>query len=83
MVVAPQVLRALRESKGIAIAVADEDMIQAANLIGSTQGLFVAPEGGATLVAYQKLRESGWLDESEKVVLFNTGSGYKYYSLWK
>ena len=77
------ILRALRESKGIAIAVSDDDMIQAANLIGSTQGLFVAPEGGATLVAYQKLKESGWLDEKEKVVLFNTGSGYKYYSLWK
>lgn len=77
------ILRALRESHGTAIAVADDDMIQAANLIGSTQGLFVAPEGGATLVAYQKLKEQGWISDNDKVVLFNTGSGYKYYSLWK
>ena len=77
------ILRALRESNGTAVTVQDDEMIQAANLIGATQGLFVAPEGGATLAAYQKLQQSGWIDKEEKVLLFNTGSGHKYFALWK
>ncbi len=76
------ILQALRESNGTAIAVPDEAMLVASNLIGRTQGLFVSPESGATLVAFNKLREQGWIKDGEKVVLFSTGSGYKYAHLW-
>jgi len=51
-------LRVLRESRGTAIAVTDEEMMSGANLIGRTQGLFVSPETGATLAAFQRLREN-------------------------
>jgi threonine synthase len=74
--------RALRESNGTAIAVSDKDLMRGANLIGRTQGIFASPEGGATLAAFQKLRESGWIKDDETVVLFNTGSGHKYSHLW-
>jgi threonine synthase len=76
-------LRALRESNGTAISVPDADMLDAARLLGSTQGIFAAPEGGATLAAFLRLRESGWIDDGDTVVLFNTGSGHKYAHLWQ
>ena len=76
------ILQALRESNGTAIAVTDEEMMNSANLIGRTQGIFASPEGGATLAAFQQLREKSWIGENEKVVLFNTGSGHKYEHLW-
>jgi threonine synthase len=76
------ILRALRESKGTAIAVTDAEMMEAARLIGRTQGIFVCPEGGAPLAAFLRLRRRGWIDDGETVVLFNTGSGLKYTHLW-
>ncbi|MFQ5512240.1 MAG: threonine synthase [Candidatus Krumholzibacteriia bacterium] len=76
------ILRALRESGGTAVAVSDAEMIDACNLMGETEGIFAAPEGGATLAAFSKLRKSGWIKDGEKVVLFNTGSGHKYSYLW-
>ena len=76
------ILRALRESQGTAVAVSDEAMMDDADLISRTQGIFAAPEGGATLSAFKKLREQEWIKEDETVVLFNTGSGHKYQHLW-
>jgi threonine synthase len=76
------ILRALRESNGTAVAVADDEMIEGANLMGRSQGIFACPEGGATLAAFQHLRHQGWIGDDETVVLFNTGSGLKYAHLW-
>ena len=77
------ILRALRESRGTAIAVSDEEMMEAARLMGATQGLFACPEGAATLAAFGHLRERGWIADDERVVLFNTGTGHKYVHLWE
>ncbi|HSJ56581.1 MAG TPA: threonine synthase [Anaerolineae bacterium] len=76
------ILRALRESGGTAVAVPDEEMIESCDLIGRTHGIFAAPEGGATLAAFHRLRADGWVADGERVVLFNTGSGLKYAHLW-
>jgi threonine synthase len=76
------ILRALRESGGTALAVPDNEMVEAARLMGRTEGIFACPEGAATLVAFQRLLEQGWIEEGERVVLFNTGSGLKYAHLW-
>jgi len=76
------ILRALRESNGTAIAVPDAEMMDAARLMGRTQGLFTCPEGAAPLVAFQHLRQQGWIGDDETVVLFDTGSGLKYSHLW-
>ena len=76
------ILKAIRESKGTAVSVSDKEIMESTNHIGRTQGIFAAPEGGATLAAFKKLRENGWIKDSEKVVLFNTGSGHKYANLW-
>jgi threonine synthase len=76
------ILRALRESNGTAVSVSDAAIMKAVQLVGSTEGLFVCPEGAATLAAFQLLRKQGWIGEDERVVLFNTGTGLKYTHLW-
>jgi threonine synthase len=76
------ILRALRESRGTAIAVSDDDMLHYAREMGRYTGVFPAPEGAATLAAQVKLLEQGWIKPDETVVLFNTGSGLKYAHLW-
>lgn len=75
-------IRALRESKGTAVMVSDEEMLRNTEHIARTTGIFPAPEGGACLAAQKKLLAQGWILESESVVLFNTGSGLKYAHLW-
>jgi threonine synthase len=72
------ILDALRESGGGAIAVTDEEMILASREIGSSEGLFVAPEGGACYAAMGKLMAENLIAEGARVVLFNTGAGVKY-----
>lgn len=75
-------LRAIRESGGTAIAVDDAEMMDAANALARGSGIFPAPEGGAALAALNRLRERGLVDRDERIVLFNTGSGYKYLEAW-
>jgi threonine synthase len=75
-------LRALRESGGTAVAVSDDSMLAGAALMGASEGIFAAPEGGATVAALEALREYRWIQPHETVVLFNTGSGHKYYRAW-
>ena len=72
------ILNILRQSNGGAIAVDDEEMIRSAREVGSTQGLFVCPEGGACFAAFKLLRHAGKIAPGEQVVIFNTGSGIKY-----
>ncbi len=71
-------LNILRESKGGAVAIDDDEMIRMVREVGSKEGLFVAPEGAACFAALKKLRGSGKIDIGERVVIFNTGSGIKY-----
>ena len=72
------ILRALRESQGVAIAVSDDAMLDGVRHLAETEGLVTAPEGGATLAALERLLEEGFLAGDDTVVLFLTGSGYKY-----
>jgi threonine synthase len=71
-------LRAIRESGGCAVAVPDAAMVEGVRRIGSNEGIFAAPEGGAVLAALQLLLDDGRVKRSERIVLFNTGSGHKY-----
>ena len=73
-------LRALRESGGGAIAVEDEALSQEAEMATGEEGIDFSPEGGAALVAANRLRESGQIGEDERVVVFNTGAGWLYRS---
>ena len=77
------ILNILRQSNGGAIAVDDEEMIRSAREVGSTQGIFVCPEGGACFAAFKLLRHTGKIASGERVVIFNTGSGIKYLNCYK
>lgn len=71
-------LQALRQSDGTAVAVSDQRIYQAQQLLARTEGMFVSLEAAATIAALQDLRQAGWITPDEKVLVFNTGSGLKY-----
>lgn len=72
------ILDILKKSKGTAVAATDEEILGAVRQWASVEGVFASPEGAASLVAYQKLRATGFFKADDVVVLFNTGSAYKY-----
>ena len=75
-------LRAIRESKGCAIAVSDAELMACVSELGAAIGIFPAPEGAATLAALKHLVHLGQVTETDRVVLFNTGTGLKYTHLF-
>ena len=72
------ILRILHESRGTAIAVSDEALIDAGLRIASEEGVFPSPEGAACFAAAESLISSGFLDAGERILIYNTGSGLKY-----
>lgn len=72
------ILSILRASSGEAVTVTDDEMRRGVVEMASSEGLFAAPEGGAAWIAVGKLLEAGKLDRHERVVVFDTGTGYKY-----
>jgi len=72
------ILSTLRESHGTAVAVSDEAIYQSQHEIATREGLFVAPEGAATLAALKQLIQQKWVAPEERILLLNTGSGLKY-----
>jgi threonine synthase len=72
------ILNILCQSKGGVIAIDDEEMIHVTREVGSSEGLFVAPEAAACFAALKSLRSAGKIGSGERVVIFNTGSGIKY-----
>ena len=72
------ILDILKKSHGTAVAATDEEIVDATRHWAKTEGIFAAPEGAASLVAYRKLLASGFFKPEDTVVLFNTGSGLKY-----
>src|SRR5690349_7272640 len=76
-------LKMLRQTNGTALTVTDDEMLDAGRELASLEGIFAAPEGAATVIAARKLATSGWIKPEENVVLFNTGTGYKYTEAWQ
>src|SRR5580704_227070 len=71
-------LRALRASGGTAVAVSDDDMLSAGVRLASEEGIYAAPEGAACVAGLEKLLATGFLKSTDRIVLYNTGSGLKY-----
>ncbi len=71
-------LDAVRQSGGTALAVTDEEMLDAGSELGALEGIFAAPEGAACVAALRTLLSKGFLKADERIVLFNTGAGIKY-----
>ena len=71
-------LRYLKECGGKALAVSDEELQAAADRIGVREGIDMCPEGGAAVVALEKLVLEGSIESTDSVVVFNTGAGWLY-----
>ena len=72
------ILRAVRQSKGFAIAVPDEKISAALNEVAREEGLLLCPEGAATYAAYKESLADGRVTKNDRVMLFNCATGLKY-----
>jgi len=77
------ILADIYASGGEAVAASDGELMEACRDIARLEGILAAPEGGAGLAAIRKLVTQGKIRRDESVVLFNTGSGYKYLEAWR
>ncbi len=68
----------LRGSKGIALALPDEQILASLKDWARNEGIFLSPEGATATAAYDHLIATGFLKPEHRVVLFNTGAGLKY-----
>ena len=75
------ILEALYESKGTAVAVSDDEILADMRHVANVEGMFLCPEGAATISALRKLILGNQIDSSETIVILNTGTGYKYVEL--
>jgi threonine synthase len=76
------VLRAIRETNGMAVAVEDKE-IESSMKIFFKMGIYACPEAAATLAALNKLTSEGTLDLKEKTLLFLTGNAMKYFDVMR
>ncbi len=72
------ILQVLRESNGTAVAVSEDEILDAIKLMGSAEGISSCPEAAATLAGLRRLIHDGAVDASAEIVLLNTGSAQKY-----
>ena len=75
-------MNSIRQSEGVALSVTDNELMTGTKQIGSSEGIFSAPEGGATVAALPKLLDRGIIKPNDRIVLFITGSGLKYVDLF-
>ncbi|HTE13232.1 MAG TPA: threonine synthase [Chitinophagaceae bacterium] len=68
----------LHESRGMAYAVSEEEIVDGVKEFARTEGIIICPEGAAVWKALLHLRRMKVVDAADKIVLLNTGSGYKY-----
>jgi threonine synthase len=71
-------LRVIRETHGTAVAVSEGEIAPATRALSARTGVDICPETGAAWSAFESLRESGWITPTDRVVVFNTGTGLKY-----
>jgi threonine synthase len=70
-------LAALRESTGTAVALSDEEILEAQSLTGRLAGVFAEPAAATSVAAAKKLRDGGIICDDELVVCNLTGHGLK------
>ncbi len=74
---AEKALRAIRESKGVVVNVSDQEILDAAKLLGRTCGVFGEPAGVTGTAGVKKALETGLISENSSVVSIVTGNGLK------
>jgi threonine synthase len=72
------ILRALRESRGEAVAVEEGAIAGMMERAARAEGLLIGPEGAASLLALEALARSGRIAAGQRVVAFQTGHPANY-----
>ncbi len=70
-------LKALDESNGTILAATDEEILEAYQLLASTEGIFAEPASCASIAGIKKQVENGMLQKGSTVVAILTGNGLK------
>lgn len=70
-------VQALRESKGFAVGVDDDEIIAAIPALARAEGVFAEPAGAATIAGLKRAVAEGLVKERERVVAVITGNGLK------
>ncbi len=73
-----KVLDIIKQSGGMAIAVNENAISSNLNSVYREYGIWICPEGAATVAALEPAIEKGMINKGDKVVAFNTGSFEKY-----
>lgn len=76
------IMQTIYDSRGTAVAVSDDEIIKQQKNLACREGIFTAPEAAATVAALVHLTHTGWLNSSDRIVLFLTGAGLKYLNLF-
>lgn len=71
-------LEVIHQSKGEAVMVSENEIINGIKEVAETEGILLSPEGSAAWYGVKKLLQERKLSEADKVLFLNTGSGYKY-----
>lgn len=72
------VLRKIRRTGGLCVAVSDEEILQAQRELAKRTGIFGQPAAAVPLAAVKKLREEKFFTAKDTIVCIVTGSGLKY-----
>jgi threonine synthase len=72
------ILRAVRESRGGGVAVADDEIRTAQEELARAEGILACPEGAATVAGLLRWVAEKRVEAAERVLLLNTGGGVKY-----
>jgi threonine synthase len=70
------ILEAIRDTGGAAVAVSDEEILEAHKRFPRLDGVSACTEGAATLAALEGLVVEDAIEPDESVVVFNTGAGW-------
>ena len=72
------ILDAVRESGGIALSTPEADIPKWMRLAASSEGICICPETAVCFGVLELLVKKGVIDESERILIFNTGAAQKY-----
>ena len=72
-----QVVKVVKETGGSGAMVSDDEILDAIQLLASTEGIFTEPAGGTTVAATRVLIQRGVIKPGDSVVICVTGNGYK------
>jgi len=72
------ILDAVRESGGVAIATAEQDIPKFMQMASSSEGIALCPETAVCLGAREMLLKRETIKKTDRVLIFNTGAAQKY-----